>query len=120
MLTHVEKVEPEDAAIESASYVELLDPGTLYSLNAIPFGGFARMLGEEDPTFPGSLASKSKITRIVVLAAGAGMNLLTGRGLFCPGTPFGRTGCRGARECSGERCSSRLACRGFRVAARGT
>ena len=34
------------------------------------------MLGEEDPTFPGSLASKSKITRIIVLAAGATMNLL--------------------------------------------
>jgi regulator of sigma E protease len=34
------------------------------------------MLGEEDPTFPGSLASKSKLTRIMVLAAGSGMNLL--------------------------------------------
>jgi regulator of sigma E protease len=35
------------------------------------------MLGEEDPNFPGSLASKSKLTRIFVLAAGAGMNFLT-------------------------------------------
>ncbi len=35
------------------------------------------MLGEEDPTFPGSLASKNKRTRILVLVAGAGMNLLT-------------------------------------------
>ncbi len=57
--------------------MELLDRGTIYSVNAIPFGGFAKMLGEEDPYFPGSLASKSKLTRIFVLAAGAGMNLLT-------------------------------------------
>jgi regulator of sigma E protease len=35
------------------------------------------MLGEEDPTYPGSLASKGKLTRIVVLAAGATMNVLT-------------------------------------------
>ena len=27
---------------------------TIYSLNAIPFGGFTKMLGEEDPTFPRS------------------------------------------------------------------
>jgi regulator of sigma E protease len=46
-------------------------------VNSIPFGGFARMLGEEDPTFPGSLASKSKVTRILVLGAGSFMNLLT-------------------------------------------
>src|SRR4030067_3134370 len=32
---------------------------TTYSLNAIPLGGFTKMLGEEDPTLPGSLASKS-------------------------------------------------------------
>lgn len=76
-LTRIEEVEPEDPVAGSASTVDFLDPGTIYSVNAIPFGGFARMLGEEDPTFPGSLASKSKITRIVVLAAGAAMNLLT-------------------------------------------
>jgi regulator of sigma E protease len=76
VLTHIEGVEPGDLTVEAASYVDRLDPGTLFSVNAIPFGGFARMLGEEDPTFPGSLASKSKITRIVVLSAGAAMNLL--------------------------------------------
>jgi regulator of sigma E protease len=67
---------PEPNTSQSG-HVEFLDPGTIYSVNAIPFGGFARMLGEEDPTFPGSLASKSKKTRIAVLAAGAGMNMLT-------------------------------------------
>jgi regulator of sigma E protease len=49
---------------------------TIYSLNAIPFGGFTKMLGEEDPTFPGSLASKSHATRLMVLSAGSIMNLL--------------------------------------------
>ena len=49
---------------------------TIYSLNAIPFGGFTKMLGEEDPTFPGSLASKSHATRFLVLVAGSLMNIL--------------------------------------------
>ena len=49
---------------------------TLYSLNAIPLGGFTKMLGEEDPTTPGSLASKSIATRVLVLSAGSLMNIL--------------------------------------------
>ncbi len=49
---------------------------TIYSLNALPLGGFTKMLGEEDPTFPRSLASKSIPIRILVLAAGSLMNLL--------------------------------------------
>ena len=77
VLTYVEEVSPEDSLAVSASHVDLLDPGTVYTVNAIPFGGFARMLGEEDPTFPGSLASKSKITRILVLSAGSAMNFIT-------------------------------------------
>jgi regulator of sigma E protease len=77
VLRRIEEVAPDDPSVRDASVIERLDPGTVYSVNAIPFGGFARMLGEEDPTFPGSLASKSKLTRIGVLAAGAGMNLLT-------------------------------------------
>jgi regulator of sigma E protease len=77
ILSHIEEAVPGDPTSATASPVDRLDPGTIFSVNAIPFGGFARMLGEEDPTFPGSLASKSKTTRIIVLAAGAGMNLLT-------------------------------------------
>jgi regulator of sigma E protease len=49
---------------------------TIYSLNAIPFGGFTRMVGEEDPTFPGSLASKSHAIRLLVLVSGSLMNIL--------------------------------------------
>jgi len=77
VLTRARAVDKEDPAAVSASRIELLDRGTIYSINAIPFGGFAKMLGEEDPTFPGSLASKGKVIRILVLAAGAAMNLLT-------------------------------------------
>src|SRR5690242_19653047 len=48
--------------------------GILYSLNLIPFGAFVRMLGEEDPTAPGSFARKPKRVRAGVLAAGSFMN----------------------------------------------
>ncbi len=49
---------------------------TRYSLNAVPFGGFTKLLGEEDPTFPRSFASKGYGTRFLILAAGPLMNLL--------------------------------------------
>src|SRR5215216_5522013 len=48
--------------------------GVIYSINWIPFGAFVRMLGEEDPTEPGSFARKGKLTRAIVLAAGSAMN----------------------------------------------
>ncbi len=49
---------------------------TTYSINAIPLGGFTKLLGEEDPTMPGSLASKSIPARIFVLSAGSILNIL--------------------------------------------
>lgn len=49
---------------------------TIYSVNAIPLGGFVKLAGEEDPDVPGSLASKSIPTRLLVLSAGSIMNLL--------------------------------------------
>ncbi|MCL0091652.1 M50 family metallopeptidase [Dehalococcoidales bacterium] len=49
---------------------------TRYSLNAVPLGGFVKMAGEEDPKVPGSLASKSIGTRLLILSAGSVMNLL--------------------------------------------
>jgi regulator of sigma E protease len=52
---------------------------TEYTLNMIPFGGFVRMLGEEDPTHPDSFAAKSKLTRAAALLAGPLMNV----GLAC-------------------------------------
>ncbi|GAB4461401.1 MAG: hypothetical protein Kow0031_40540 [Anaerolineae bacterium] len=55
--------------------VDALTRPTEYSINMIPLGGYVRMLGEEDPTDPGSFASKSKRVRLAVLAAGSLMNL---------------------------------------------
>jgi regulator of sigma E protease len=49
----------------------------IYSINAIPFGAFVKMLGEEDPTQPGSFARQPKRVRALVLAAGSGMNFIT-------------------------------------------
>ena len=57
--------------------VEAITRPTEYALNWIPFGGYVRMLGEEDPTAPGSFASKSKRIRFAVLVAGSAMNLIT-------------------------------------------
>ncbi len=49
---------------------------TLYSINALPLGGFVKLSGEEDPQAERSLASKGYGTRILVLAAGSLMNLI--------------------------------------------
>ena len=56
--------------------------GIIYSLNWIPFGAFVKMLGEEDPEAEGSFASKTKLTRFIVLAAGPGMNFITAAIVF--------------------------------------
>ena len=50
--------------------------GTTYSVNAIPLGGFVKMVGEEDPNLPGALASKRLRTRALVLSAGPLMNII--------------------------------------------
>jgi len=50
--------------------------GTEYTVNALPFGGFVRMLGEDDPSSPDSFASQSRKVRAAVLVAGPAMNVL--------------------------------------------
>jgi regulator of sigma E protease len=51
--------------------------GTDFTLNWIPLGGFNKIKGEDDPNSLGGLAAANPWKRIVVLAAGAAMNLLT-------------------------------------------
>lgn len=52
---------------------------TLYSVRAIPMGGFCKMEGEdEDLNTDGSFNSKKPLPRIVILIAGAAMNILLG------------------------------------------
>lgn len=55
---------------------------TNYSLNAIPLGGYVKMLGEEDPSFPRSFASARRSWRVAILAGGAAMNIIFAVFLF--------------------------------------
>lgn len=52
-------------------------PGTEFTLNWLPIGGFVRPKGENDPSVPGGLAAASPWRRLGVLVAGSSMNLLT-------------------------------------------
>ncbi|MFZ7132094.1 MAG: RIP metalloprotease RseP [Eubacteriales bacterium] len=50
---------------------------TLYTLRAIPMGGYCKMQGEDESNYvEGSFNSKSKWARIVILAAGSIMNII--------------------------------------------
>lgn len=51
-------------------------PGTRFTLNWLPLGGFVRPKGENDPNIPGGLAAASPWKRLAVLFAGPLMNLL--------------------------------------------
>lgn len=55
---------------------------TEYSINAIPLGGFVRMLGEDDPSQPRSFARARKRWRVAILVAGSTMNFLLAVLLF--------------------------------------
>jgi regulator of sigma E protease len=65
---------------------------TIFSLNSIPFGGFVKVAGEDDPSVEGGLASKPKKVRAKVLLAGAGMNLVLAflflTGAYMSGYPY--------------------------------
>ena len=50
--------------------------GTTYSIYWLPLGGFVRMVGEDDPTHPRSLARLSVAKRAAVLMAGSVVNLV--------------------------------------------
>ena len=49
--------------------------GTIYSVNWLPLGGFVRLLGEEDPEDPQSLARQARWKRLIILASGGVLNL---------------------------------------------
>jgi regulator of sigma E protease len=55
---------------------------TIYSINWLPLGGFVRLVGEEDPSDPQSLAAKPRPVRLLVLSAGAFMNFILPTFLF--------------------------------------
>ncbi|MGQ0600074.1 MAG: M50 family metallopeptidase [Anaerolineales bacterium] len=68
---------------------ELGGPRTIYSLNALPIGGFVKPAGEDNPNVPGGLASASKTARIAVLAAGSTFNLIFALLVFTIGFRLG-------------------------------
>ena len=49
---------------------------TLYSINLIPLGGFVKIVGEEDPTDPRSLAALPRYKRAIVIVSGSAVNLV--------------------------------------------
>jgi regulator of sigma E protease len=49
---------------------------TEYTVNWLPIGGFVRLLGEEDPSDPRSLAARPAWQRLIVLISGSVINLL--------------------------------------------
>ncbi|MEK7090371.1 MAG: site-2 protease family protein, partial [Patescibacteria group bacterium] len=57
---------------------------TLYSINALPFGGFVKIKGEEgeNESDPDSFSSKPTYTRLLVLSSGVVFNFILGYLLF--------------------------------------
>ncbi len=60
---------------------------TLYSINALPFGGFVKLAGEDehmsvDKADAGNYANKSPWQRLAILLAGVSMNLLLAVAVF--------------------------------------
>lgn len=62
--------------LRSAGSEQLEISEMVWSFNWLPLGGFVKMIGEEDPSAEGSLASKSRLARAFVLASGAGVNAI--------------------------------------------
>lgn len=70
--------------------------GTIYSINAIPLGGFVRMEGENgEADEPDSFGARPPWQRVIILASGASMNLLLALAIFffayLGGSPRGLT-----------------------------
>ncbi len=69
-------VKIQRGAHEVSGIVDELDPGTEYTINWLPIGGFVRMWGEEGAVGKGSFNDAPKRWRAATLLAGPGMNLL--------------------------------------------
>jgi regulator of sigma E protease len=55
---------------------------TEYTFNLLPLGGFVRLLGEEDPSHPRSLAAQPALQRLIVMGSGSFMNFIFAIVLF--------------------------------------
>ncbi len=82
VLSKIDLDASSDAPSDDLNTVTLVDPGTIYSINAIPVGGFVRMRGEDGAAGPGSFSSASAKARAATLLAGPMMNFLLAIVLF--------------------------------------
>ena len=71
------RVGKKNGEVELADTVTKVYPGTRFTLNWLPLGGFVRPKGENDPNVEGGLAAASPWKRLAVLFAGPLMNLIT-------------------------------------------
>ncbi len=90
VLSKIDLLAADDAALGGLNTVTLVDPGTIYSINAIPVGGFVRMRGEDGPAGPGSFGSASAKARAATLLAGPMMNFLLAIVLFALSAMIGQ------------------------------
>ena len=74
--TNFRPEQPE--VVQIRGMIKEVRPGTEFTLNWIPLGGFNKIKGEDDPDSPGGLAAANPWKRIAVLLAGVTMNLLMG------------------------------------------
>ena len=58
VLTNIEVISPDDPLRSNAGIVSMIDPGTIYSINAIPFGGFVRIARRRRPSRAGQLCQR--------------------------------------------------------------
>ncbi|MEJ5223781.1 MAG: M50 family metallopeptidase [Anaerolineales bacterium] len=69
-----------DGRIQISGIARQVSPGTEFTLNALPLGGFVRLKGENDPNVnePGGYYSSNPWARLAMIAAGPVMNILVG------------------------------------------
>jgi regulator of sigma E protease len=71
------KREMVDEKVRIRGEVTEVERGTIYSFNWLPMGAFVRLTGEEaDFSDPHSLAAQPKLQRMLVMGAGAALNIL--------------------------------------------
>ncbi len=65
-----------DNEVRISGVLNEIAPGTEFTINALPLGGFVRPKGENDPEIIGGLAAAVAWKRVIVAFAGPVMNLL--------------------------------------------
>lgn len=76
ILTALTPIDESSRGTQIASQVQLLDHGTEFTLNAIPFGGYVRMNEDDTSTSPNAFVTKPAWQRAIILVAGVTMNFI--------------------------------------------